>query len=86
MAFRERGLKLRCRDGHFEMVAFEMKSQPDGVWMWVECEFDGHHGGHWLAPDLTTPARVLVASAPYAWPSATAAYAARDQWEEQQEV
>ncbi len=85
MALRERGLQLRCRDGHFEMASFELKTRPDGFWMWVACEFDGHHGGHWLAPDPERPGSLLVSTTPYLWPSALEAYAARDRWEEQQE-
>lgn len=81
---RERGLQLRCRNGHFEMATFELKSQQDGYWMWVTCEFDGHHGGHWLAPDPAHPGRLYVTTAPYHWPSALEAYAARDRWEEQE--
>ncbi|MGH2517847.1 MAG: hypothetical protein ACRDHP_19545, partial [Ktedonobacterales bacterium] len=74
---------LLCRDGHFEMVSFELKNLESGCWMWVACEFDGHHGGHWLAPDSRDPARLVVASQPYLWPSAHDAYAARDHWEQQ---
>jgi len=85
MAQRERGLKLRCRNGHFEMAEFELKRQGENFWMWVECDFDGHAGGHWLAPDAANPADlVIVADKPYDWPSAVDAFAARDRWEAQQ--
>jgi len=87
MARPERGLKLRSRDGHFEMVAFDIQRQEAGYWMWVECDFSEHQGGHWLAPDLSndaTPDAVLVTSIPYCWPDAVAAFAARDRWEAQQ--
>ena len=84
MAPQDHGLQLRCRDGHFEMATFEVKTTPQGFWMWVACEFDGHAGGHWLAPDATRPEEVAVASHPYCWPSATEAYEARDRWEAQQ--
>lgn len=78
--------QLRCRDGHFEMAEFEIKGQADGFWMWVACEFDGHRGGHWLAPDPAQPGRLAVTSEPYSWPSALEAYAARDRWAEQDDV
>lgn len=87
MALRDRGLKLRCRDGHFEMASFDLKRENDGFWMWVECDFDGHQGGHWLAPDTATaPNRVRVTEHPYLWPSATDAYSARDRWEAQEDA
>lgn len=82
----ERGLQLRCRDGHFEMAPFELKRQEGGYWMWVACEFDGHHGGHWLAPDAQHAGRIAVGSAPYLWPDPVAAFAARDRWEQQDEA
>jgi|GEM_PF-998619 hypothetical protein len=85
MTLHERGQQLRSRDGHFEMAPFELKSQPDGYWMWVSCEFDGHRGGHWLAPDAAHPGRLIVTSDPYCWPDAHDAYDARDRWEQQQE-
>ena len=84
MGISDRGQQLRCRDGHFEMASFELGTRPGGFWMWVACEFDGHHGGHLLRPDAHDPARLQVASEPYAWPSALDAYAARDRWEAQQ--
>ena len=84
MALQDRGLQLRCRDGHFEMAAFELKTQPDGFWMWVACEFAEHRGGHWLAPEPGQPDRLVVTSAPYCWPSAVEAYQARDRWEAQE--
>jgi hypothetical protein len=83
MAASERGLQLRCRDGHFEMATFELQRQEGGFWMWVSCEFDGHAGGHWLAPDPHVPRRLVVTSTPHVWTSATEAYAARDRWEQQ---
>jgi hypothetical protein len=83
MALHEHGLQLRCRNGHFEMAAFELKRQENGYWMWVECDFDGHRGGHWLAPDPEDPAAVYVSSQPYLWPSSVEAFAARDRWEQQ---
>ncbi len=83
MAASERGLQLRCRDGHFEMATFELQRQEGGFWMWVSCEFDGHAGGHWLAPDPRAQRRLVVTSTPYVWSSATEAYAARDRWEQQ---
>src|SRR5258708_33116743 len=58
MAASERGLQLRCREGHFEMATFELQRQEGGFWMWVSCEFDGHAGGHWLAADSHCPPRV----------------------------
>lgn len=84
MGISDRGQQLRCRDGHFEMAYFELGTRPDGFWMWVACEFDGHHGGHWLRPDTRDPERLEVTSVPYAWPSALDAYDARDRWEAQQ--
>lgn len=81
----ERGLQLRCRDGHFEMAPFELKRQEGGYWMWVACEFDGHDGGHWLTPDPQEASRVFVGSEPYLWPTPVAAFAARDRWEQQDE-
>jgi hypothetical protein len=83
MALSDKGQQLRCRDGHFEMASFELGTRPDGFWMWVACEFDGHRGGHWLRPDSGNPARLSVTSEPYCWPSAVEAYAARDRWEAQ---
>lgn len=83
MGMYERGQQLRGRNGHFEMAAFELKKQPDGFWMWVSCDFDGHQGGHWLAPDPQRPNRLFVTSEPYLWPTALEAYAARDRWDEQ---
>jgi hypothetical protein len=83
MAASERGLQLRCREGHFEMATFELQRQEGGFWMWVSCEFDGHAGGHWLAPDPRAPRRLVVTSTPHVWTSATEAYAARDRWEQQ---
>lgn len=85
MALQDRGLQLRCRDGHFEMASFEVKKAPEGgFWMWVACDFDGHQGGHWLAPESEGANSVQVGLEPYCWPSATEAYAARDRWEAQQ--
>ena len=83
MSSTQRGLKLRSRGGHFEMVPFELRRSERGFWMWVECEFDGHYGGHWLAPDPTDPGRIIVVEQPYEWPGAAAAYDARDRWEQQ---
>jgi len=86
MARHDRGLKLRSLDGHFEMAPFELQRQADGYWMWVECDFGEHQGGHWLAPDPAgaAPDAVHVTSSPYCWPSAVEAFAARDRWEAQQ--
>ena len=70
------GMKLRCKDGHWEMADFEL--------MWVACEAGGHNGGHWLARDAADPERVVVVSIPYQWPSAVDAFAARDRFAEQQ--
>src|SRR5258707_11609569 len=78
MAASERGLQLRCRDGHFEMATFELQRQEGGFWMWVSCEFDGHAGGHWLAPDQRAPRRLVVTATPHMSISATEAHAARD--------
>ena len=75
-----RGTQLRSRDGHFEMATFEVGTRPDGFWMWVACDFDGHHGGHWIAPDESEPDKLLVQTDPYCWPTAVEAYAARDRW------
>lgn len=85
MGMHERGQQLRGRNGHFEMATFELKKQPDGFWMWVSCDFDGHQGGHWLAPDPERPNRVVVGSVSYLWPTALEAYAARDRWAEQED-
>ena len=74
MAQQERGLKLRCREGHFEMAEFELKRQPDGYWMWVSCDFDGHQGGHWLAPDPQHAGNVFVSSTPHSWAGAVEAF------------
>lgn len=84
MADGQRGLQLRCRDGHFEMAMFDLKRQEDGYWMWVACELDGHRGGHWLAPDPSKPQGVVVVADPYCWPSAVEAFAACDRWEAQE--
>ena len=86
MAQQERGLKLRCREGHIEMADFELKRQQDGYWMWVSCDFDGHQGGHWLAPDPAEADNVYVSSSPYSWAGAVEAFKAKDQWEAQQEA
>lgn len=85
MAQREHGMKLRSRDGHFEMVSFDLKRVEGGYWMWVECKFDGHNGGHWLAPDPATPGAVRVIYEPHLWGDPVAAFAARDRWETQQD-
>ncbi len=85
MALHERGQQLRSHNGHFEMASFELKSQDNGYWMWVSCEFDGHHGGHWLAPDPENTGRIILASDPYCWQNAHQAYEARDRWEQQEE-
>ncbi len=85
MAQHDRGMKLRSRDGHFEMADFELKHVAQGYWMWIECKFDGHNGGHWLAPDTTTAGAVRVLYEPYHWADAVEAFAARDCWEAQQE-
>ena len=86
MPAHERGHQLRSRDGHFEMATLELKNAGDGCWMWVACDFDGHHGGHWLAPDHAHPDRLAVTTTPYVWPDASSAYAAREQWERQEEA
>jgi len=85
MAQHDRGMKLRSRDGHFEMADFDLKRVDEGYWMWIECKFDGHNGGHWLAPDPQTSDAVRVLYEPYHWPDAVTAFAARDRWEAQQE-
>ena len=85
MAQRDRGMKLRSRDGHFEMADFELKRVEQGYWMWMECKFDGHNGGHWLAPDPTATGAIRVVYEPHAWADAVAAFDARDRWESQQE-
>ena len=84
MAQHDRGMKLRSRDGHFEMADFELKRVEQGYWMWIECKFDGHNGGHWLAPDPAADA-VCVLYEPYLWADPVVAFAARDRWEAQQE-
>src|SRR5262249_83272 len=81
----ERGLQLRCRDGHFEMASFEVQRHGDGFCVWVACELDGHAGGHWLAPDPQRSDAFVVTSTPYEWPTATGAYEARDRWAAQNE-
>ena len=80
------GMKLRCKDGHWEMADFELRNIPGaaGFEMWVFCEAGGHNGGHWLAPEAQGSERVIVASAPYQWPSAVDAFAARDRFAAQQ--
>ncbi len=85
MAQRDKGMKLRSRNGHFEMADFELKRVEEGYWMWMECKFDGHNGGHWLAPDPQTPDAIRVLYEPYVWADAVVAFAARDRWEAQQE-
>ncbi|HEY7342903.1 MAG TPA: hypothetical protein VH591_18665 [Ktedonobacterales bacterium] len=80
------GMKLRCKDGHWEMADFELRNIPGaaGFEMWVACEAGGHNGGHWLARDSADSERVVVVSIPYQWPSAVDAFAARDRFAEQQ--
>lgn len=85
MAERDRGMKLRSRDGHFEMADFELKRMEQGYWMWIECKFDGHNGGHWLAPNPDAPGDMRVLYEPYVWGDPVEAFAARDRWEAQQE-
>ncbi|HEY7973918.1 MAG TPA: hypothetical protein VID72_01115 [Ktedonobacterales bacterium] len=93
MTQHDRGMKLRSRDGHFEMADFELKHVEHGYWMWIECKFDGHNGGHWLAPDPAAAATgvtggvgaVCVLYEPYLWADPVDAFAARDRWEAQQE-
>jgi hypothetical protein len=80
----QRGFTLRSNDGHFEMAGFDIKRVEGGYWMWVECKFDGHNGGHWLAPDPERAGAVVMIYEPYLWLDAVAAFAARDQWEVQQ--
>ena len=78
-------LKLRCRDGHFEMAAFDSLQVAGGFWMWVSCSFGGEAAGHWLAPDpLRGKGYVIVQPAPHVWLSRSAAVLARDNWEIQQ--
>lgn len=84
MAHRDRRMKLRSVNGHFEMAEFDLKRVEQGYWMWVECKFDGHNGGHWLAPDPQAPGAVRVIYEPFTWPDAVAAFAARDAWEAQE--
>src|SRR5258708_35898635 len=67
MAASERGLQLRCREGHFEMATFELQRQEGGFWMWVSCEFDGHAGGHLAGPGPPGPRAVGCPSAPDCW-------------------
>jgi hypothetical protein len=81
---RDRGFKLRSRDGHFEMVEFDLKRVEGGYWMWVECKFDGHNGGHWLAPDPSKSGAITMIYDPYIWPDPVTAFDARDRWEAQQ--
>jgi hypothetical protein len=80
------GMKLRCKDGHWEMADFELRNivGASGFEMWVFCEAGGHNGGHWLAPEAPGSERVVVVSAPYQWPSAVDAFAARDRFATQQ--
>lgn len=85
MSHDNRGMKLRSRDGHFEMADFDLKRVETGFWMWIECKFDGHNGGHWLAPDPAAAGAVRVLYEPYVWADPVAAFAARDRWEAQQE-
>lgn len=84
MTQRDKGFTLRSRDGHFEMVGFDLKRVEGGYWMWVECKFDGHNGGHWLAPDSAAPGAIAMIYEPYLWPGPVEAFAARDRWEAQQ--
>jgi hypothetical protein len=84
MAQHDQGMKLRSRDGHFEMADFELKRVEQGYWMWIECKFDGHNGGHWLAPDTDAADAVCVLYEPYLWADPVVAFAARDRWEAQQ--
>lgn len=81
---RDRGFTLRSRDGHFEMAEFDLKRVEDGYWMWVECKFDGHNGGHWLAPDPAKAGAVVMLYEPALWPDPVTAFAARDRWDAQQ--
>lgn len=80
------GMKLRCKNGHWEMADFELRNIPgaSGFEMWVFCEAGGHNGGHWLAPETPGSDRVVVISVPYQWPSAVDAFAARDRFAIQQ--
>jgi hypothetical protein len=80
------GMKLRCKDGHWEMADFELRNIAGaaGFEMWVFCEAGGHNGGHWLAPADSDPEKVAVVSVPYQWPSAVDAFAARDRFAAQQ--
>lgn len=85
MSHDNRGMKLRSRDGHFEMADFDLKRVDNGYWMWIECKFDGHNGGHWLAPDPGAAGAVRVLYEPHVWADPVEAFAARDRWEAQQE-
>lgn len=84
MSQRDRGFTLRSRDGHFEMAEFDLKRVETGYWMWVECKFDGHNGGHWLAPDPQTQGAIRMIYEPYLWADPVEAFAARDRWDIQQ--
>lgn len=82
------GMKLRCKDGHWEMADFELRNIPgaSGFEMWVSCEAGGHNGGHWLAPDPAgAAAAIRVLYEPYVWADPVEAFAARDRWDAQQE-
>lgn len=77
------GMKLRCRDGHWEMADFALRQVEGGYEMWLACEAGEHANGHWLAADPADTAnsgRVVVANEPYRWPSAVEAFAARDRY------
>lgn len=81
------GLKLRCRDGHWEWGAFELRKLPNavGFGMVAACQY----GDHWLRPMMTAPGaglgqQVQVSCEQYAWPTASEAFAARDRYERQE--
>src|SRR5260370_35165907 len=67
MAASERGLQLRCREGHFEMATFELQRQEGGFWMWVSCAFDGHAGGARPAAGSTVSRPVALTAPPPLW-------------------
>jgi hypothetical protein len=73
--------KLVCQHGYFrwaDLVLCRLEGCCFGLV--VPCQF----GDHWLAPDAEKPGRYVVGLEAHAWPSSTAAIAARDAWRQQE--